>query len=636
GAYPIRLCRACREAIQGFPGSEEVYNAGSEALNSLIRIVTAVAFSFLLMAIAVHEKASVLRIMGGTLFSVLAGCSGLTLLGKPLTPLNLSSLAAGGVLGARSLSLVEQREGRKPSGIRSAPGLMTAFLLSVSAILLALLGKGEIALSLILPQIIALVATHFYGRLFERNRTKTRHSTGNTCEHAPYKNSHALLINLSCLAALVLSLVASQHLALDDRAENLSFSVEFESGLRVDEVEKRIRSFERWLSEREEVKYVASVCEDERARFDIRLEKRGVAESLYKECKSRSTEIQDGFIYREEETSGQTIDIVVTGSDREGLRNTAGKLGAALSRLNGVNEVVYRFKERKPVVSIELSPSRLSVLGLTVQEAAREIILACEGRVVSKVIGDREELDVRIVPSDTPRTLSSLGDTLIYPDGRELRLKDIARFSLEENYGPMYRFQKKRCVFFTVTSDLNSSGAARSLKQNIQGILDSHPYREGIRASIVEEESGQKLLPVILAALSLCAAMGACAKAPFRIRKIFLHAVLSAALPSLLTLFEPSGIAGWTGTATAIFCAVESAAVRRETRMSGAWYSGTEAIASCGIIPLILCIPEMRPFFSYLLSGLIGFRLFAALRGSIRDSCKKRKDLQSKRLSCYP
>ncbi len=601
----IPLCRGLAESASEFSGAEIVYDAGKEEERYLSRISAALLAS-VLVVLFVQGRPRVFPAFG-YLASVLLSCSFLSLLGRSAGRAELSGAIIGGLLSAKSLAAGAQGQRALPK--RFPAGAPTLLCLSASAPLLGLLGDRTMGTSLCLPSAIALASGLGMGELLKNAlsaRPREKVDTG-----FPGRKSRARSL-IAAIAALSLVQLAGNKIGTIARGREdarLTCTIEFESGTQREEVERRLKDFERWLDNTEEVLRFTSVYENERAKFDIGLRERDKGFSA--ELEARGADIPGGFLYREGREEG--IKIIVSGQDREGLNAAALGLGKRLSGLGGVQSLVYHFKEQRPALRIELDPARLSLLGVSVKETAEEIGLSLRSPVIGKMTGD-EELDIRLMAS--PAQLSALGDRKIALRGRGMELENLASFSLKTNLGPIFRIGQSRALSLTV---LPMKGIKKrdikKLRKKIESLLASYEFRGGYRACIAGREEERNIAGLLLSGLAVITAL--LAGTDGRNAGIsMLRAAGSIPLPLILSLVCGFSLERTAGTILAFFCAADSETRGREPPDC----EGVKAdiMLSIACIPFLFCEQGLADLESALASGLLSYRLLSELKKPLK------------------
>jgi multidrug efflux pump subunit AcrB len=185
------------------------------------------------------------------------------------------------------------------------------------------------------------------------------------------------------------------------------------------------------------------------------------ANQIVEDLRQKTNEIEgiEGIIYGLEAGGppvGKPVNIRIVGSDNDLRKNLADSLEIFLATIDGVKDISRDDKLGKDQVEIKIDYNKLSRLGLTVADVARNVRIAYDGEVVTSVRYGDEDVDFRIMLQEDARRQLDYLNKLPIPNrqGRLIRLKEVA--SLAPGPGPSdYRhYDGERTV--TVEADVDT------------------------------------------------------------------------------------------------------------------------------------------------------------------------------------
>jgi len=278
-------------------------------------------------------------------------------------------------------------------------------------------------------------------------------------------------------------------------AEQFNILVELPKGAPLEATENRVQAIE---------KLVAALPEDELESFVSRIgtqevfpaegfppgenenwayvsvhltpytERSRTADDIVEELRQQTADLQgiEGTVFAIEAGGppvGKPITIGVVGSDDSLRVRLADSLVAYLESLHGVKDVNRDDKRGKDQVEIKIDYDRLSRLGLTVADVARNVRIAFDGEVITSVRYGDEDVDFRIqLQEKARRSTTSLADLAVPNNRRRLiPLSEVARFETGPGPSNYFHFDHERAV--TVSGDI-IKGATTSMEATAAAI----------------------------------------------------------------------------------------------------------------------------------------------------------------------
>jgi len=178
--------------------------------------------------------------------------------------------------------------------------------------------------------------------------------------------------------------------------------------------------------------------------------------------------------------AGKAVDVELSGSDLEELKQLSQQVRLKLEQYPGVQEIEDSFKTGKQEIQLQLRPGA-EQLGLTLQDLARQVRQGFHGEEVQRIQRGRDEVRVMLrYPLAQRRSLSDLQAMQIrLKNGRELPFVVVASAHLRQGPEEIQRRDRRRIV--NVTAEVNkdkgdSSAILQQLKEEVlPELLKNHP-----------------------------------------------------------------------------------------------------------------------------------------------------------------
>jgi multidrug efflux pump subunit AcrB len=152
---------------------------------------------------------------------------------------------------------------------------------------------------------------------------------------------------------------------------------------------------------------------------------------------------------------GRPVTIRVVGHDPERRRALADSVVSLLRATEGVHDLDRNDRRGPAQVRVALDQTRLARRGLTTAQVAGTLRLAYEGREVTSVRWDREDVALRVQLTAAARRDSTQLARLLVPNaaGRLVRLGDVATFTQVGGPARIYRHDTERATMITADTD---------------------------------------------------------------------------------------------------------------------------------------------------------------------------------------
>jgi len=179
-------------------------------------------------------------------------------------------------------------------------------------------------------------------------------------------------------------------------------------------------------------------------------------------------------------TSGDPIDVQLTGPDMDTLRQAAADLKTSLRNYPGVYDIADSFRAGKKEVKLKIK-QEAEVLNLSQLNLARQVRQAFYGEEAQRIQRGRD--DVRIMVRYPRRQRSSMGDLenmrIRAPGSVEVPFSTVAEAEVGRGYSAIDRVDRRRALNVTAKVDINKANAneiiARLERNELLQLLDRYP-----------------------------------------------------------------------------------------------------------------------------------------------------------------
>jgi len=149
-------------------------------------------------------------------------------------------------------------------------------------------------------------------------------------------------------------------------------------------------------------------------------------------------------------SSGEDINVQLTGPDVEELTRVADQLKTKLRGYEGVYEISDSFRAGKEEIKLDIKPAA-ELLGLTLNDLARQVRQAFYGEEAQRIQRGRDDVRVMVrYPEDRRRSISDLENMRIRtPDGAEVPFSEVASVEVGRGFASIRRVERQRAVSVT-------------------------------------------------------------------------------------------------------------------------------------------------------------------------------------------
>lgn len=171
-------------------------------------------------------------------------------------------------------------------------------------------------------------------------------------------------------------------------------------------------------------------------------------------------------------SSGKPIDIQLSGTHFEQLREAANELKQHLATFTGVQDITDSYREGKKEIKLSIKPAA-EALGLTLVDLGRQVRQAFYGEEAQRIQRGRDELKVMVrYPEEARRSVGDLENMRIRtPAGAEVPFSAVAKAETGTGYANITRVDRRRAINVTADVDAAKANAAEIIRSLETGFL---------------------------------------------------------------------------------------------------------------------------------------------------------------------
>ncbi|MFW5770031.1 MAG: efflux RND transporter permease subunit [Spirochaetota bacterium] len=273
------------------------------------------------------------------------------------------------------------------------------------------------------------------------------------------------------------------NLSIND-SRDIMATLEMPSGTSLEATSKKAVLLESRFEQIENVTDVSVKVEKSSADFVIKTHHTADKKSTTKLLKTSTRDITNGSVFfQQDDSSGysDSIDMEISGPNINVIRDITRRLAAAINPWHGIEDVILRFKEKRPELHIMIDRDKTAATGLSMAQAGSVIRNSLYGPVATKFI-DRHEVDIRAeLDIDDKNKIHQLaGIHLPVPEDKQVPLGAVAGFNTTTGLNMIWRKNKVRMEALTVNHD---GLDMQSLVNRIQNTVDTMNIPSGYHVS---------------------------------------------------------------------------------------------------------------------------------------------------------
>ena len=189
---------------------------------------------------------------------------------------------------------------------------------------------------------------------------------------------------------------------------------------------------------------------------------------------------------------GKDVDIRLTGSDPQQLKEAADALSVILSGIEGVVSTDDDMTWGREQLVYSLTPYG-QALGLSIESVGNQLRAAYDGRLAQIYQDKRDEIEVRVqLPRAERESLASLGDLNIrLDDGRFVPLRQVVTFTSNQGFSALRHADAQLATDVTADIDDNQTTAGVVLKaaaQELPALASRYNVRYSFEGRSVDQQ----------------------------------------------------------------------------------------------------------------------------------------------------
>ncbi|MBZ0166111.1 MAG: efflux RND transporter permease subunit, partial [Candidatus Omnitrophica bacterium] len=153
--------------------------------------------------------------------------------------------------------------------------------------------------------------------------------------------------------------------------------------------------------------------------------------------------------------AGKPVSLYVVGHDDAVRKDLTDRIVAILEDTEGVQDIERGDPLGKDQIKLVPDYERLSRLGLTVADVARNARIAIDGQIVTSVRYENEDVDFRVINDGKSRQNPRYLEELLIPNdqGKLIQLDSVVRFDRKQGYAHFQHYDGERAV--TIYADVD-------------------------------------------------------------------------------------------------------------------------------------------------------------------------------------
>ena len=206
----------------------------------------------------------------------------------------------------------------------------------------------------------------------------------------------------------------------------------------------------------------------------------------------------------------QPIEVKLFASDRVELGKAAAIVAAAVSKVNGVVEVVDGLRVAGDAISVQVEPGAAAQQGLDPDAVATQLEALVGGTVATQVRSGEQLVAVRVrAPGDLRQRAAAIGALLLTaPDGHGVRVSQIARVGLVAGQQQLTREDLAPFIAVTARLDGRDLGSAmRDVRASVAALGLPSAIRVDYGGLYAEQQKSFNDLTLVFAAALLLIAL---------------------------------------------------------------------------------------------------------------------------------
>ncbi|WP_061235414.1 efflux RND transporter permease subunit [Leptospira weilii] len=365
-------------------------------------------------------------------------------------------------------------------------------------------------------------------------------------------NKTALYSAAIIVVCLCLSYFLKQEYIDPTDSNEISASLEVETGTHLDATDLITKSVERVIENNPNVEKVSSKVEKWHSDLMIKLKPASFREGksandVITELKKETDELKNAFVFYTESGAGEgskEIDIEIIGDEAETIKELARESAKEIGGIPGIQQVALRFKEGKDQITFSIDKVKASQSGLLPNQIANFMKTAYTGSIPTKFYDKDKEIDIRVRFSEEDREGPESVFGVAIPSSQSEKtsktpLVELSSVKKEKAESRIYRKNKRRTYGLTAKlGDIDTGSAVIKIETALKKISFPENYHYEMTGNYKKlKESKTEMINLIILAFIIIVCILSSLFESFLLPFLIILTIPFSAAGVILTLF---------------------------------------------------------------------------------------------------
>ncbi|WP_078126032.1 efflux RND transporter permease subunit [Leptospira alexanderi] len=365
-------------------------------------------------------------------------------------------------------------------------------------------------------------------------------------------NKTALYSTAIIVVCLCLSYFLKQEYIDPTDSNEISASLEVETGTHLDATDVITKSVERVIEKNPNVEKVSSKVEKWHSDLMIKLKPASFREGksandVITELKKETDELKNAFVFYTESGAGEgskEIDIEIIGDEAETIKELARESAKEIGGIPGIQQVALRFKEGKDQITFSIDKVKASQSGLLPNQIANFMKTAYTGSIPTKFYDKDKEIDIRVRFSEEDREGPESVFGVAIPSSKSEKISktpliELSSIKKEKAESRIYRKNKRRTYGLTAKlGDIDTGSAVIEIETALKKISFPENYHYEMTGNYKKlKESKVEMINLIILAFIIIVCILSSLFESFLLPFLIILTIPFSAAGVILTLF---------------------------------------------------------------------------------------------------
>ncbi|WP_061249247.1 efflux RND transporter permease subunit [Leptospira alstonii] len=365
-------------------------------------------------------------------------------------------------------------------------------------------------------------------------------------------NKTALYSTAIIVVCLGLSYFLKQEYIDPTDSNEISASLEVETGTHLDATDLITKSVEKVIENNPNVEKVSSKVEKWHSDLMIKLKSAALrkgksANDVITELKKETDELKNAFVFYTESGAGEgskEIDIEIIGDEAETIKELARESAKEIGGIPGIQQVALRFKEGKDQITFSIDKVKASQSGLLPNQIANFMKTAYTGSIPTKFYDKDKEIDIRVRFSEEDREGPESVFGVAIPSSKSEKISktpliELSSIKKEKAESRIYRKNKRRTYGLTAKlGDIDTGSAVIEIETALKKISFPENYHYEMTGNYKKlKESKTEMINLIVLAFIIIVCILSSLFESFLLPFLIILTIPFSAAGVILTLF---------------------------------------------------------------------------------------------------